>query len=384
MGAVLDQANIAFDDYNTHGVSGSGVKRPLKTDVREMARIIDAGRFWSITDFAGVVGDANEAGTSGTDCTAGIDSAIDSGESLIIPQGKFLFDADAAVMVADGQKIFGAGRQKSFLICPSSTGRAWKGQGARWCEMGGFTLKFADAVARSAGQKTLSLESCDNWSLHHIQLRYGLVNLDIESCIDMGFDVFNILAGGIAIRIAATLSTYGYATNVLKFHRIASESHTQNMVRVDQSGSQNVSAISLIDCRTEEDGTVSSGLAIIDLNGMTNNGASYGARIEGLHAEGLKQKLLNFSGPSGCTNAYRTLTVRDSTLIVPGASAYTIAQIATVDNARVVVEGVNAAGAGATHSFVFGPYTYGECTATKKNIFNTTCTKDVSSGVDIT
>lgn len=382
MGAVLDQATTAFDDYNTHAVPASGIKQVQKPQVREAFRLIDAGRMWSVTDY-GVVGDANQAGTSGTNNTTNLKAAFDSGKSLFFPPGNYLFSADNLKVATKGQVIMGSGREQTRLICSSSTGRAVYVQGVEWAAMNQMTIKFADAVARSSGQKTLSLESSDNCNFSHVRLDYGLINLDIESCIDIGFDTMNILAGSLAIRIAATLSTYGHACNKLDFRRVESEGHTAGMLRVDQSGTENISAISMEDCRTEEDGTVSSGNYIIDMNGMVNNGATYGARIVGLHAEGLKQVLLRFAGPSGCTNAFRTFSMRDSTLITGGASAYTNTLIGTINNAKVKVDNVNAGGAGATHTFDFGHYTSGEC-LNSTNIFNTSCTKDGSSTVDLT
>ena len=382
MGAVYDQAVVAFDDYNTHGVSGSGVKRPVKADIREMARLIDAGRMWSITDF-GCVGDGNEAGTSGTDNTSTLSSAIDSGESLFIPSGKFLHDADAIVMTTDGQRIVGNGRQKSFLICPTSTGRAWKVEGVSRAEMSGLSMKFADAVARTSGQKLLSLESSDNCTFSHLDLRYGNTQVDIESCIDMTFDHLLVLAGALGIRVAATLATYAHTCNNLYFKNVNSQSNTAGMIRVDQSGSENISSIALVDCGTSEDGTVSSGNYSIDLRGMVKGGATSGARISGLWAEGLPQALLRFDGPVGDTNSFRTFSMRDSTIIVPGASAYTLSLIGVIDHTVVDITGVNAISSGATHTFDFGAATAGECRA-GMNQFGTTCTKNVSSAVDIT
>ena len=73
----------------------------------------------SITDFAGVKGDSDETGTSGTDCTNGINQALRSGHgSFLIPEGYFRITG--TIIVPSGVRIFGAHKWWSCIVVDPS------------------------------------------------------------------------------------------------------------------------------------------------------------------------------------------------------------------------------------------------------------------------
>ncbi|EGU1713839.1 hypothetical protein IL002_000458 [Escherichia coli] len=73
----------------------------------------------SITDFAGVKGDSDETGTSGTDCTNGINQALRSGHgSFLIPEGYFRITG--TIIVPSGVRLFGAHKWWSCIVVDPS------------------------------------------------------------------------------------------------------------------------------------------------------------------------------------------------------------------------------------------------------------------------
>ncbi|WP_157962061.1 hypothetical protein [Rahnella sp. NRRL B-41462] len=76
----------------------------------------DVNAEWiSITDFDGVVGDSNEFGTTGTDCTVGIQKALNSGASNFFIPDKFFRISDT-LYIPSGVRIFGSNMWKSCIV----------------------------------------------------------------------------------------------------------------------------------------------------------------------------------------------------------------------------------------------------------------------------